>query len=103
MLTLALLALAETAAQNCTVTMGTYRDCLCGVKYRDVETECHDDLTYYQPVVTQENFTCTHQCLNGGVPFPFQNRRCNYGTGAHTRQYTRMVFIAISVPSPITL
>ena len=68
LLTLSLLMYAE-AVQNCSVTVGTYRDCLCGLMWRDIETLCHDELTYLQPILTQENLTCPFECLNNGIPF----------------------------------
>lgn len=68
--------------RNCTApVVGTYRDCLCGVMHRDVETRCHDEQTYYQPILTQENLTCPFQCLNGGVLI--NNKLCSCGPSAH--------------------
>lgn len=57
---------ADATARTCTQVVGTYRDCLCGAMYRDVETHCQDNNTYYQPILTQQNLSCPFQCLNGG-------------------------------------
>lgn len=72
-----LMIMYSEAAQMCTRTVGTYRDCLCGVMWRDVETQCEDELTYYQPTLTQENLTCPFQCLNGGTLFNNKICICN--------------------------
>lgn len=80
--TMPLLVCAQSAL-NCTVTVGTYRDCMCGVKWRDTETVCSDRHTYYQPVVTQENLTCDFDCLHGGRLF--RNRWCYCERGFHGR------------------
>ena len=83
LLALPLIMYAEgQGARNCSAPIvGTYRDCMCGIMWRDVETHCHDDWTYYQPILTQENLTCPFQCLNGGVFV--NNKQCSCGQGAH--------------------
>lgn len=55
------------AARTCTRIEGTYRDCLCGAMYRDVETHCQDEDTYYLPELSQQNLSCPFRCLNGGI------------------------------------
>ena len=78
MLQLLMSATAD-AALNCTDVIGEYRDCTCGIKYRDVETRCQDEHTYYQPVFSQQNLSCTFSCLNGGS-YDALNRRCSCST-----------------------
>ena len=77
---LSLLISADTA-HNCTQIVGSYRDCTCDVKYRDVERQCQDELTYYQPIVSQQNLSCQFQCINGGELF--ENKYCSCPPSAH--------------------
>ena len=106
LLALSLIVYADSkgAPRNCSAPIvGTYRDCLCGLMWRDVETHCQDDFTYYQPILTQENLTCPFQCLNGGVFV--NNKRCSCGQKAHglcceTRKSTliaELVFLRNSI------
>ena len=67
------------AALSCSDIVGEYRDCTCGIKYRDVETRCQDEHTYYQPVFSQQNLSCNFTCLNGGS-YDSLNRRCSCST-----------------------
>ena len=69
------------AERTCTRIEGTYRDCLCGVMYRDVETHCQDEDTYYLPELSQQNLSCHFSCLNGGI-LDQNNCICNAVPGA---------------------
>lgn len=44
-----------------------YRDCTCGVQYRDIEKHCQDDHTYFQPLLRYESLECEFECQNGGI------------------------------------
>lgn len=55
------------AARTCTRIVGSYRDCLCGIMYRDVEERCDDEDTHYLPEQSQQNLSCPFRCLNGGI------------------------------------
>lgn len=69
------------ATRTCTRIEGSYRDCLCGVMYRDVEKHCQDEDTYYLPELSQQNLSCPFTCLNGGISY--QNScLCNADPGA---------------------
>ena len=57
----------RTAQFTCQSAVGGYRDCTCGVQYRDVEERCCSVRTCLQPVVFTENMTCPFQCLNNGT------------------------------------
>eukprot|EP00731_Ephydatia_muelleri_P027681 Em0019g554a len=51
---------------TCQIAVGDFRDCTCGVQYRDMEKRCCSDLTCLKPVALSENFTCPFVCANGG-------------------------------------
>ena len=57
----------RTAQFTCQSAVGGYRDCTCGVQYRDVEKRCCSVRTCLQPVVFTENMTCPFQCLSNGT------------------------------------
>ena len=44
-----------------------YRDCTCGVQYRDIEKHCQDDYTYFKPLLRYETLECEFECQNGGI------------------------------------
>lgn len=46
-----------------------FRDCTCGVKYRDYERNCEDSNTYYDPELTQPTHICPFKCENDGQLF----------------------------------
>ena len=70
------------ATRTCTRTESAYyRDCLCGVMFKDVETHCQDEDTYYLPEVSQQNLSCPFRCLNGGTP-SHNGCICNAGPDA---------------------
>lgn len=56
-----------TAQLACQRAVGGYRDCTCGVQYRDVEERCCSSQTCLQPFVFTENMTCPFQCMNNGT------------------------------------
>lgn len=57
-----LLAFAE-----CPRWRGRFRDCTCGVSYRDEETRCCTADTCEAPVLISRNLTCPFFCMNGGI------------------------------------
>ena len=69
------------ATRTCTRIEGAYRDCLCGVMFKDVETHCQDEDTYYLPEVSQQNLSCPFRCLNGGT-LSHNSCICNAGPDA---------------------
>lgn len=50
----------------CKTHYGKFRDCTCGVQYRDVETRCCSQTECSIPIVRTENLTCPLTCLNNG-------------------------------------
>lgn len=56
------------ASSICKTHYGKFRDCTCGIQYRDVETRCCRGLAGCAiPLVRTENVTCPLTCLNGGL------------------------------------
>ena len=60
------LLIALVFASNCKTHYGKFRDCTCGVQYRDVETRCCSVKQCSVPNVRTENLTCPLTCLNNG-------------------------------------
>ena len=52
---------------TCQTAVGDFRDCTCGVRYRDLEQRCCSGSTCLKPVALSENFTCPFICENGGT------------------------------------
>ena len=61
------LACSAGAQESCKGYTGQYRDCTCGLQFRDREERCCSELTCFQPRLRTENFTCPLVCQNGGV------------------------------------
>lgn len=58
-----------------------YRDCTCGLQYKDVEERCCSATSCFNPTLRSENLTCPFQCMNGGV-YHSRYNFCNCtGTG----------------------
>ena len=72
----------RTAQFTCQSAVGEYRDCTCGVQYRDVEERCCSVRTCLQPVVLTENMTCPFQCLNNGT-YIAEDHRCQCTNGRY--------------------
>ena len=68
---------------SCPRFVGKYRDCTCGVEYRDIEERCCNSLTCYEPVLRSENFSCTFECQNGGTRNTRGGRPCFCQKGYH--------------------
>eukprot|EP00731_Ephydatia_muelleri_P038366 Em0734g2a len=60
--------------------VGGYRDCTCGVQYRDLETRCCSEMECEMPIVWTENLTCPFVCQNGGT-FDFTYEHCSCPEG----------------------
>ena len=77
-------AIVDGALQGttCARFVGQYRDCMCSVKYRDVEERCCDRYTCFQPILRSENFTCPMECQNGGTRIA-GSRPCLCRSGYH--------------------
>ena len=60
------LLIAVIFASDCKTYYGKFRDCTCGVQYRDVETRCCNVKQCSVPNVRTENLTCPLECLNNG-------------------------------------
>ena len=60
------LLIAIIFASSCKTHYGKFRDCTCGVQYRDVETRCCSVKECSVPSVRTENLTCPLTCLNNG-------------------------------------
>ena len=43
-----------------------YRDCTCGIQYKDNETNCENSNTYLDPVLDQSDLICPFKCENDG-------------------------------------
>lgn len=69
---------------QCGTWRGSYRDCTCGVKYRDSEQRCCNEQTCFQPTFKFENLSCTFQCENGGK-FDTRVRACDCPEGYYGR------------------
>lgn len=54
------------ANSSCKTHYGKFRDCTCGVQYRDVETRCCSQTECSVSKVRTENLTCPLTCLNSG-------------------------------------
>lgn len=52
---------------TCKKYVGEYRDCTCGVQYRDFEERCCSEMECKKPMVGTENLTCPFSCQNGGA------------------------------------
>lgn len=68
---------------SCPRFVGKYRDCTCGVEYRDIEERCCNSFTCYEPVLRSENFSCTFECQNGGTRNTRGGRPCFCQKGYH--------------------
>ncbi len=66
--------------QTCFRWRGDFRNCMCGQMRRDSEVHCHDDKTYYQPILSQDLRACPFRCENGGI-FNHQKKRCDCPEG----------------------
>lgn len=53
--------------RQCSTVYGEFRDCTCGIQYRDEETRCCDEETCYSPVLRSFTRTCQQGCANGGT------------------------------------
>ena len=54
--------------QNCTIWHAkSYRDCICGIQYRDWEEQCHDEYTYFETTLHQDLLSDGFECCNGGI------------------------------------
>jgi len=54
-------------AKQCETWRGKkFRDCTCGIKYRDYERNCENSNTYLDPALGQTNFVCPFKCENDG-------------------------------------
>lgn len=52
-----------------------WRDCVCGIEYRDQEKRCCDEHTCFQPEQMINNRTCSLTCENG-MAFDSASGRC---------------------------
>ena len=71
-----LLALTE----ECPRYVGSFRDCTCGVSFRDEEVRCCTPDTCQAPQLSSTNLTCPFVCQNGGMFNPEQ-RDCSCPRG----------------------
>lgn len=67
-------------ALACPRWQGTFRDCTCGVRYRDEEVRCCNSETCEEPELISRNRTCPFLCQNGGE-FDAKNRECDCPPG----------------------
>ena len=52
---------------QCPLWQGNFRDCTCGVSYRDQEVRCCTAATCSAPVLSSHNLSCPFECQNGGI------------------------------------
>ena len=53
--------------RDCVRWTGQFRDCTCSVMRRDIEDNCRNEYTYFEPVVFQDKRACPFVCENGGT------------------------------------
>lgn len=80
LLVLLVARLCSVASAQCLRFRGQYRDCTCGVKYRDEEERCCNSHTCLEPELSSQNLSCPFVCQNGGV-FDDQLRSCSCQPG----------------------
>lgn len=68
------------ALAQCPHWRGKFRDCTCGVRYRDEEVRCCNPETCEEPDMFSRNRTCSFRCQNGGK-FDAINRECSCPPG----------------------
>ncbi len=67
-------------SETCSRWRGQFRNCLCGKLRRDSEKHCHDDKTYYERILSQDDRECPFKCENGGT-FDEAINKCNCPDG----------------------
>ena len=67
-------------AGDCPQYIGEFRDCTCGLSYRDEEVRCCTADTCQAPLLSSTNLSCPFACQNGGT-LKERERDCSCSPG----------------------